>query len=331
MKKLLLIGMLLPSLIGFAQVNLTSDLKVCMPFNGNANDISGSGNNGTVSGSTLTTDRFGNASSAYQFNGTSDFISIANFSNVAPTNELTISMWAKSDLTTSNCLFMLSPDAPSDRCVGCAQYSNSGNTMMLWDYGNISGGGRMSATSIPIDLVNWHHYVYIVSQTGNIKKMYLDGVVKSSSAYALSCSNKNLPFYIGAANDGGAGGNIRFHGKIDDVCIYNRALNSNEVSALYNGTGTCFAVGIEELSNISSGIFYPTVSENGIYYYSGELNKLISAEICTIDGKSIMSFSKSDISENQGKLNLNNFSNGIYFVKLIKTEGTFTQKIIIEK
>ena len=40
------------------------------PFNGNANDESGNGNNGIVNGATLTTNRFGTQNSAYSFNGT---------------------------------------------------------------------------------------------------------------------------------------------------------------------------------------------------------------------------------------------------------------------
>lgn len=329
MRKNLLFGFLLVASFGYSQ-DLTSNLKVCMPFNGNANDVSGSGNNGTVSGATLTTDRFGNISSAYQFNGTSNYISISSFANLAPTNEITISMWGKSDITTSNCLFMLSPDNSSDRCVGCAQYSNGGTTMMLWDYGDISTGGRTSSTGIPVDITGWHHYVYIISQSGNKKQMYLDGVLKSNANYALTCNNKNLPFLIGAGTDV-LGGSIRFRGKIDDICIYNRALNANEISILYNGIGTCFTVGIEELTEISSGIFYPTVSESGIYSYSGELNKLTAIEIYTVDGKNVKSISKSEISECQGKLNLYNFNSGLYFVRLIKSEESFFQKIVIEK
>ena len=44
------------------------------PFNGNANDESGSGNNGTNNGAILTNDRFGNANKAYTFNGSSSYI-----------------------------------------------------------------------------------------------------------------------------------------------------------------------------------------------------------------------------------------------------------------
>ena len=39
------------------------------PFNANATDESGNGNNGTVNGATLTSDRFGITNSAYDFNG----------------------------------------------------------------------------------------------------------------------------------------------------------------------------------------------------------------------------------------------------------------------
>jgi len=54
----------------------TDGLILYFPFNGNANDESGNGNNGTVYGATLTADRFGSASSAYDFNGVNAYINI---------------------------------------------------------------------------------------------------------------------------------------------------------------------------------------------------------------------------------------------------------------
>jgi hypothetical protein len=44
------------------------------PFSGNAIDSSGNGNNGTVNGATLTTDRNAVANSAYSFDGVNDYI-----------------------------------------------------------------------------------------------------------------------------------------------------------------------------------------------------------------------------------------------------------------
>lgn len=62
-------------MLGFTcicQASLTDGLVAYYPFNGNANDESGKGYNGKVNGATLTADRFGNANSAYSFDGNSD-------------------------------------------------------------------------------------------------------------------------------------------------------------------------------------------------------------------------------------------------------------------
>ena len=58
-----------------AQVNPDSCLVAYYPFNGNANDESGNGNNGTVNGAILSADRFGVANNAYSFDGVNDFFS----------------------------------------------------------------------------------------------------------------------------------------------------------------------------------------------------------------------------------------------------------------
>jgi hypothetical protein len=60
-------------------------------FNGNANDQSGNGNNGTVNGATLTTDRFGNSNSAYSFDG-NDFIEIADNPTLNFTTQFSLSI-----------------------------------------------------------------------------------------------------------------------------------------------------------------------------------------------------------------------------------------------
>jgi hypothetical protein len=56
----------------FAQIPASGSVGY-WPFNGNANDESGSGNNGTVNGGALlVTDRNGNVNAAYQFDGIDD-------------------------------------------------------------------------------------------------------------------------------------------------------------------------------------------------------------------------------------------------------------------
>ena len=61
------------------------------PFNGNADDESGYGNDASVIGATLTADRFGNPESAYSFDGLNDYVK-ASADNL-PTTERTVSLW----------------------------------------------------------------------------------------------------------------------------------------------------------------------------------------------------------------------------------------------
>jgi len=58
----------------------TSGLVAYWPFNGNANDESGNKNDGIVYGASLTSDRFGNMNSAYNFDGINDYIFIKDSS-----------------------------------------------------------------------------------------------------------------------------------------------------------------------------------------------------------------------------------------------------------
>ena len=57
-----------------AKSQLETGLVAYYPFNGNAIDETGNGNDGTVNGAKLTQDRRGFADKAYVFNGTSDYI-----------------------------------------------------------------------------------------------------------------------------------------------------------------------------------------------------------------------------------------------------------------
>ncbi len=72
--------------------DLTTGLMACYPMEGNANDASGTGRHGTVSGATLTTNRLGNPNSAYLFDGTN---AIYNSFTFAGYSSFTIACWAR--------------------------------------------------------------------------------------------------------------------------------------------------------------------------------------------------------------------------------------------
>jgi hypothetical protein len=70
---LLIVGLGL-AVNGYSQSWITNGLVAYYPFDGNANDASGNGNNGTVYGATLTADRFGVQGKAMAFNGTNQHV-----------------------------------------------------------------------------------------------------------------------------------------------------------------------------------------------------------------------------------------------------------------
>jgi hypothetical protein len=73
----------------------TNGLVGYWPFSGNANDVSGNAKNGTVTGATLTSDRFGSANSAYNFSGVTQFITCPSISELNGSSSASFSLWVK--------------------------------------------------------------------------------------------------------------------------------------------------------------------------------------------------------------------------------------------
>ena len=119
MKNLVIIFSFFISGITIAQIPNyvpTNGLVGWWPFNGNANDESGNGNNGTVNGATLTTDRFGVANKAYSFDGVNDYIhGIVNNANLS---DLTFSAWVNTPNTSGGAFVHLGSDNGSPYCNG---------------------------------------------------------------------------------------------------------------------------------------------------------------------------------------------------------------------
>jgi len=78
-----------------AQTGFTNGLLAYFPFNGNANDASGNGNNGVVTNGFFTFDRFGAANSGLRIpNGATMNAPLTNYI-FTHTNAVTISLWVK--------------------------------------------------------------------------------------------------------------------------------------------------------------------------------------------------------------------------------------------
>ncbi|MBN78710.1 MAG: hypothetical protein CMJ70_01110, partial [Planctomycetaceae bacterium] len=195
------------------------------PFNGNANDESGNGNNGAVNGATLVADRKGTANKAYSFDGVDDQIHAQSTTGLpAGNSDRTWSVWFKtpwSQATGKNaCILAMGTNGSTNQCLGLGMQQTGVLFFGIW--------GSLWATPDTYNDNQWHHAVFIHSS--GTAKLYVDGVLKITQPLTL---NTNFgDFRIGQTASNNL--NEHFPGSIDDVRIYNRALSTAEVSGLYD-------------------------------------------------------------------------------------------------
>jgi hypothetical protein len=238
-----------------AQPVTTSGLIGAWEFNGNANDSSAKGNNGTVQGASLTNDKNGNANSAYNFNGNS-YISISD-----PNNDLTfdvknqsftIAMQVKLDnFSNPQVFFMdrgLQLNSPSSYSIG---YRNGVLFADSWDGGtNILGTTQTLVNSnqwydlvVTSNTVGWHMYLDGISDQRSDNSIIGGDPSTFPSNYNSTKNNEQLRT-IGANYPGP---NTFSNATIDNIYVYNRVLSANEISTLYNSVdepNSTFLVGV---------------------------------------------------------------------------------------
>lgn len=217
---------------------LKNGLVGYFPFNGNATDESGNGNDGIISGSTLGTNRFGVVGNSYVFTATGeccnwvgDFITTSN-SNGFPTgtDDFTVSLWAKLSLFGPDYHLFFANRENNMFQLGLTVFS--GNKAAIEFY---SGPGKVAPDAVtPLldwNLGEWHNIQ--ITRASNVVTLFRDGIslVQSNVTSGNSASAGNLNLDFGWRTKPGAGGHP-FWGQLDDFRIYNRALSLGEIKAL---------------------------------------------------------------------------------------------------
>jgi hypothetical protein len=199
----------------------TQGLVAYYPFNGNANDESGHGNNGTVNGATLTTDRFGKVNKAYSFDG-SQYISVSDANNLDLTNNFTISVWI--NVNTFVYLGGIVSKYQSNAAYGYTLRLSKNSPYKKINFSEFEGVNFLSASF-------WYHIVGMVKNGAAM--IYVNGSLDASGIPGTLQANSD-PLRIGEDFQANA---RYFKGKIDDIRIYNRALTDQEIQVLYHEGG----------------------------------------------------------------------------------------------
>lgn len=315
MKKKLLVAVVLLflTLSSYAQVDLLLGLKAYYPFSGNAADSSGNGLNGTVTGATLTTNRFANPSSAYNFAG-SNYISVPNNSLLNTGDELSVSVWVN-----------LANSVTNQKVIGKTDISFVNGFILGVQSGQIypevwnSAGTRYTMSTGTISSNVWTH-LCITYANSLYLKAYINGVIIDSVPVAA------LP--VGANTDALVIGiapwnllNFPVAGKIDDIRIYSREINRDEVMALYT-----FAVGIHSASAAKQVNVFPNPSSNGIFNVVSE-EQLKSIRVVSVLGETV--YFNESIPNDTYLLDLSSLSKGVYIMELFSGDKRIRKEITI--
>ena len=214
---------------------INTGLVAYYPFNGNANDATVYGNNGTVNGATLTTDRFGNANSAYSFNGTNNFINCGNSITLQLTNAISISAWIKTPGSAKIGEYIIGKAAYGQPSYEYSMEFEFPGPGLKADVGG-ENYDELTTTFLPSD-TNWYHIALTWEYPGLFKlykngellnSMTTTGVIEpTAQEMAIGCIRPRLDEVAARY----------FEGTIDDIRIYNYAITELDIENLYNEGG----------------------------------------------------------------------------------------------
>jgi len=275
------------------------------PFSGNADDMSGNGNNGTVYGATLTEDRFGIPNSAYSFHHEEENYIELSFM-IPNMTEVTLCAWVK--FTGGGNKGTIFCDATEE--IGNDYLMNM--TMKSIGIRADKGDAKLNYENGALFDLNlgdtWHHIAWVL--TPEQSSIYLDGLLKLT----IDTSGNNVDFHnlhpsIGRRHVWNYG-DYYFDGKIDELRMYDKELDENEIMSIYN-----FESAVEY---IESGLNAVCLVPNPASRFVEILNlpeEKFNVEIFDMNGRCLSS------QTNKNLIDVTAYPKGLYFVKISLVSG----------
>ncbi len=255
------------------------------PGDGNANDIVFS-NNGTLVGN-ATAVGAGQVGLAFTFDGVNSAVQIPDAPSLRPTN-LTIECWVR-----FNSLDSTGSGPPAGVQYIVFKQNTRTSNFEGFDLGKTRSGGSdvfkfivTSAAGQAVSLLsttvvsagNWYHLAAV--RGSNFVQLYVNGALERQTNVAFAQDYGNLPLCFGTS--GQPTWDRRLNGTLDEVSLYNRALSSNEIAAIYSAgsAGKCKApiISVQPQSQTvtegSNAFFSVTATGFGTLGYQWQSNGL---------------------------------------------------------
>lgn len=310
MKKIFTFLFSICALTSLAQVNLTQNLEAFYPFNGNAFDESTNSNDGIVYGATLTKDRFGNDNSAYSFGG-ADYIELPL---IIPSGDYSVALWVKTaNDETGGMLYMNGRAGQNGLGIiqtGTSNCVASGGTQRLTI---IAEGVECDIVNSTYNLPSQQWTFIVMTKNGSTVSLYVNGTLKHTGT-----DNSKTPSMESTI---GKFTTSTIIGDMDDIRVYSRVINQDEIDALYADKSTSSVNAVNIAAQV---LVYPNPS-NGVFTIElpkqGANLTLLNAQGVTV--KQFNNFSET-------KLQVADLPKGMYILRTEIDGYTAHKKIIVQ-
>lgn len=299
------------SFVAFSQIVVPqSDVLAQYCFSNNLDDGSHHGFNASnhLSASPFHADRHGVSSESVYFNGSSDYLLIPDTLPLRLNNtDFTISFWLYQDGRSQSAMQSILSKRDGSSQSGfiiSIDYTVPGNGSVPTM--SVSSGPDPSVTcdahdSIPFQ--HWTHLAFTFQLSSQTLTIYKNGTPVKTGTLPSPSGMETNDLYIGYDRTH----QYNFQGYLDDILIYNRALQTAEILQLYNSTD-CWPLGIADLDEGKVHI-YPNPAGNKLEVTN--LKAGLPLMITDIVGHNILTSISQD---GTTQLDISALSPGLYFI-----------------
>ena len=189
-------------------------------------DLSGKGNNGTISGATYTSGIGGD----FDFDGSNDRVTFASGQDVG--GEITISFWVYPTLNYSINTFLSTKG--SSTSTGYAFVVNSwetGDRKLIFEVANGSSADAVRSAENAVDNNQWQNFVVTCVRSTGATVLYKNGSSITTDTLTVTDWGNTGTFEIGKYPPITA---YWYHGKMSIAQVYTKALTAEEVAQNFN-------------------------------------------------------------------------------------------------
>jgi len=248
----------------------------------------------------------GKVSEALEFNGLDEYVDLGTNSSLKPALPITYSAWIKRSSADWTDIIVCLGRGDTDWYFG-SWFNVTNEHKLAVNYGDGTGKStsdrRSKKGTTTLGAGTWYHVAGIIRGALDMD-LYINGQpepgIYSGSGGDINYAGVNGSSFIGGSREENTG---LFHGLIDEVAVWNRALDAGEIQQIYND-GLHSQISLDPLFADAVAGDYHLRSERGRYWPDYDLWVLDSQTSAAIDGGNPAENPGAEPMPNGGRINM---------------------------